>query len=130
VAAVYVDTSVLGRVLLGEPDAPAILRELRDFDQHLASRMLRIELRRLALRHDRLADADQLLSGVALIPLDDSTMTAAETVLPATVATLDAVHLVTAIRLAEVGLLQTLMTYDARLGEGAREHGLEVLAPG
>ena len=49
-ALVYLDTSALGRVLLGEPDAPAILRSLEAFDQRVASRVLRVELRRLALR--------------------------------------------------------------------------------
>lgn len=127
--AVYLDTSVLGRVLLGEPDAPVILEALEDFDQHVASRLVRIELRRLALRHGNLADADALLAAIALIPLDDAVLTAAETVSPASVATLDAIHLVAAIRLAEAGLLDALMTYDARLSEGAREHGLSVLSP-
>jgi predicted nucleic acid-binding protein len=129
VAAVYLDTSVLGRLLLGEPDAPAIVRALAPFDQHVSSRLLRVELRRLGLRFDRLADADRLLSGVALLPLDDPALTAAETLPPASVATLDAIHLVAAVQLAAAGMLDALMTYDTRLADGAREHGLEVLAP-
>ena len=95
-AAVYVDTSAVGRVLLGEPDAPAVLRDLAGFDQHVASRLMRIELRRLALREDALEAADRLLDGVALIPLDDAILAASETVPPTTVATLDAIHLATA----------------------------------
>jgi uncharacterized protein len=129
VAVVYVDTSALGRVLLGEPDAPAVLRDLGGFDQLVASRLTRIELRRLARREGLLDAADQLLRGLALIPLDDAILVAAETVAPATVATLDAIHLATALRLAAAGLLTTLMTYDARLTDAARQHGLSVLAP-
>jgi uncharacterized protein len=125
----YLDTSVLGRVLLGEPDRPAILRALGAFELRVASRLTRVELRRLALRHNVLADADQLLAGVALIPLDDDLLTAAETIPPATVATLDAIHLATALRLARADRLDALLTYDVRLAGGAREHGLEVLAP-
>lgn len=128
-AAVYVDTSAIGRVLLGEPDAPAVLRDLADFDQHVASRLMRIELRRLALREDALEAADRLLDGVALIPLDDAILAASETLLPATVATLDAIHLATALRLAAGGMLDTVMTYDRRLADGAAHHGLRVLAP-
>ena len=128
-AAVYVDTSAIGRVLLGEPDAPAVLRDLADFDQHVASRLMRIELRRLALREDALEAADRLLDGVALIPLDDAILAASETLLPATVATLDAIHLATALRLAAGGMLDTVMTYDRRLADGAAQHGLRVLAP-
>ncbi|MBA3421983.1 MAG: PIN domain-containing protein [Thermoleophilaceae bacterium] len=128
-AGVYVDTSALGRVLLGEPGAAAILDELRHFDQHVASRLLRVELRRLALREGLLDSADQLLSGVALLPVDEAVLGAAETVAPASMATLDAVHLITALRLAADELIDGLMTYDARLAGGAREHGLRVVAP-
>jgi predicted nucleic acid-binding protein len=128
-AAVYVDTSAIGRVLLGEPDAPAVLRDLADFDQHVASRLMRIELRRLAMREDALEAADRLLDGVALIPLDDAILAASETLLPATVATLDAIHLATALRLATGGMLSTVMTYDRRLADAAEQHGLRVLAP-
>ncbi|MGH2944797.1 MAG: PIN domain-containing protein [Solirubrobacteraceae bacterium] len=128
-ATVYLDTSALGRVLLGEPDAPAILRYLAAFDQRVASRLMRIELRRLGLREGRLADADQLLAGVALLPVDESVLAAAETVPPSTVATPDAIHLITALRLAHAGRLDAVMTYDARLAGGANEHGIMVLAP-
>lgn len=128
-AAIYVDTSAIGRVLLGEPDAPAVLRDLARFDQHVASRLMPIELRRLALREDALEAADRLLGGVALIPLDDAILAASETLLPATVATLDAIHLATALRLAAGRMLDTVMTYDRRLADGAVQHGLRVLAP-
>jgi uncharacterized protein len=74
-------------------------------------------------------EADQLLAGIALIPLDEAALAAAETLPPATVSTLDAIHLVAALRLAQAGLLDALMTYDARLAAGAREHRLPVLAP-
>lgn len=126
---VYVDTSALGRVLLGEPDAAAVLRELARFEHHVASRLLRVELRRLALRHDVLEAAGELLAAVALVPADPTLLDDAELVRPASVATLDAIHLVTAIRLAEAGFLETVMTYDARLAAGAAHHGLAVLTP-
>lgn len=127
---VYLDTSALGRVLLGEPDAPAVLRDLGGFQQRVASRLLRVELRRLGLREGRVVDADQLLAGVALVPVDDDLLAAAETIPPFTVATLDAIHLVTALRLSHAGRLDAVMTYDARLADGAHDHGLTVLAPG
>jgi predicted nucleic acid-binding protein len=127
--AVYVDTSALGRVLLAEPDGPAVVRGLAGFDQRVASRLVRVELRRLALRTGRLEAADRLLTRLALVPVDEATLAAAESVPPTSVATLDAIHLVTAVRLREAGRLDALMTYDARLAEGARRHGLPVLAP-
>lgn len=126
---VYLDTSALGRVLLDEPDRPAILRAIGAFDVRVSSRLMRIELRRLAQRHDLLDTADQLLTRVALLPLDDVVLSGAETTPPSTVATLDAIHLTTAVHLAGAGALDALMTYDTRLAEGARQHGLAVLAP-
>jgi predicted nucleic acid-binding protein len=129
VATVYLDTSAVGRLLLGESDAPAILRALGAFEQLVASRLMRIELRRLAMRTGRVVEADQLLAGVAFIPLDGDILAAAETIPPVTVATLDAVHLASAVRLSRAGRLDAVMTYDARLADGAREHGLSVVSP-
>ncbi len=128
-AGLYVDTSALGRVLLGEPDSPAILRELRGFDQPVASQLLRVELRRVGLREGRLGDADQLLTGIALVPLDAALLQAAETIEPGSVGTLDAIHLATAVRLADRDAIDAILTYDARLAEGARRSGIGVLAP-
>ncbi len=127
--AAYLDTSALGRVLLGEPDAPAILDALEDFDQHVSSRLLRVELMRLARREDLLPEAEALLSAVALVPLTDGLLALAETIEPTSVATLDALHLVTALALAARVSLEAVVTYDRRLAAGARHHGLAVLAP-
>jgi uncharacterized protein len=129
VATVYVDTSALGRVLLGEPDAPAIERGLEAFDDQVASRLLAMELRRVAFRRGRVAAAEHLLRGVELMPVDEPVLRAAETIEPYTVATLDAIHLATARRLAADGLLDAIMTFDTRLAEGARHHGIDVVAP-
>lgn len=128
-SAVYVDTSALVRVILEEPDKKAIQRDLAKFDRSVASRLLRIELRRVGRREDALEEADQILDDVMLIPLDDDVLTAAETISPTTVGTLDAIHLATAVRLADAGEVDALMTYDKRLADGAREHGIPVLSP-
>ncbi len=128
-SSVYVDTSALVRVVLEEPDKKAIERDLSKFDQSVASRLLRVELRRVGRRENALEAADQILDGVLLIPIDESVLAAAETIAPTRVATLDAIHLATAVRLAEAGELDALMTYDKQLANGAREHGITVLAP-
>ena len=143
---VYVDTSALGRVLLNEPDRPAIQQALNEFDEALSSRLLWVELGRLARRRDAefaakgnasefVVLAKELLRGVAAIPLEDELLGEdedilgkAEAVAPFSVATLDAIHLMTAVYMAQ-DLPLTLMTYDHRLAEGAREHGLAVLSP-
>ncbi|MGO9320765.1 MAG: type II toxin-antitoxin system VapC family toxin [Solirubrobacteraceae bacterium] len=128
-SSVYVDTSVFGRVILEEPDKSAIKRDLAKFDRSVASRLLRVELRRVARREDALEEADRILNDVQLIPLDEDVLTAAETISPTTVGTLDAIHLATAVRLSRAGELDAIMTYDKRLADGAREHGLTVLSP-
>jgi uncharacterized protein len=129
VRSLYLDTSVLGRVLLDEPDTPAIRLALGRFERHISSRLLSVELHRLGLREDMLEYVDGLLSGKVLIPLDEEILKAAEAIAPPTVATLDAIHLATAVRLSDAGKLDALMTYDKQLATGAREHGLEVLSP-
>ena len=128
-SAVYLDTSALGRVLLDEPDAEAVLRALAGFDRRVASRLLAVELGRLGLRTERSEAASRLATGVALVPVDEAILGAARVVRPSTVTTLDAIHLVTALRLAEADQLDAVMTYDARLTEGAEQHGLTVVAP-
>jgi predicted nucleic acid-binding protein len=129
VPSVYLDTSALGRVLLGEPDAPTILAALEEFDAYVASRLMAVELRRLALRHDRRSQAERLLEAVSLVPITEGLLAAAETVSPTTVATLDAIHLATALELAAAGLLDAMVTYDARLAGAARDHDVVVLSP-
>ncbi len=59
----------------------------------------------------------------------EAVLAAAETLEPAGVGTLDAIHLATALRLAEADLISALITYDVRLAQGAREHGLVVISP-
>lgn len=128
-ASVYVDTSVFGRLLLEEPDKPAIERALRAFANRLSSGLLRVELRRLGLLRDILDRADHLLGRISLIPLDKSLLETAETIAPAAVRTLDAIHLATAVHLHESDRLNALMTYDKQLAAGASEHGIRILSP-
>ncbi|MGH2971999.1 MAG: type II toxin-antitoxin system VapC family toxin [Gaiellaceae bacterium] len=126
---VYVDTSALARVLLAEPDSQAVLDGLADFDRRVSSRLLGLELRRVALGEDLEKEADALLADVALVPIDDAILESAETALPANIATLDAIHLVTALRLAQGGDVDAFMTYDAQLAAGAAHYGIQVIAP-
>jgi uncharacterized protein len=130
VAGIYLDTSALGRIVLDEPDSAAIGAALAAFDAVVSSRLLRIELHRVGLRTgiDR-EEIETWLAGVSLVPMDDAILSAAESVSPASVATLDAIHLATALQLAAERHVASIMTFDVRLAEGAREHGLTVLAP-
>jgi predicted nucleic acid-binding protein len=130
VKTVYIDTSVLGRVLLDEPDRHAIQRDLAKFDRRVASRLLRVELRRVGLRRELLDRVNTLVADISLIPIDSEILTVTETLSPSTVGTLDAIHLATALRLSREDELDALMTYDKQLADGAREHGLTIISPG
>jgi predicted nucleic acid-binding protein len=129
VSLIYVDTSALGRLLLDDADKPLIEQALEAFARRAASSLLRIELRRLGLRHNLLDRVEPLLAGVLLVPLGRRIATTAERLTPSTVATLDAIHLATAVSLSQAGKLDALMTYDRQLAAGAREHGIAVLSP-
>lgn len=126
---VYVDTSALGRLLLDDAEKPLIEHALEAFARRVASSLLRIELRRLGLRHNLLDRVEPLLAGVLLVPLGRRIIVTAETLTPSTVATLDAIHLATAVRLSRAGELDALMTYDRQLAAGAEQHGITVISP-
>jgi predicted nucleic acid-binding protein len=130
VSGVYLDTSALGRIVLDEPDSAAIGAALAEYEAVVSSRLLRIELHRVGLRTGiAREEIETWLAGVSLVPMDDAILSAAEAVSPASVATLDAIHLATALQLAAKGHVALIMTFDARLAEGARQHGLAVIAP-
>lgn len=142
----YLDTSALGRVLLNEPDSSAIQRTLEGVDDVISSRLLWIELGRLARRRDDefanegrpsefVALADELLSGVVAIPMEGGvevgevgTLAEAIDIPPFSVATLDSIHLATAVFMKKHFEID-FMTYDKRLAAGARVHGMTVLSP-
>lgn len=69
-AGIYVDTSALGRVLLGEPDAGLIRETLARHDPWWSSALVLVELRRLARREGVEQDAEELLSLVSTQRLD------------------------------------------------------------
>lgn len=125
----YLDTSAVGRVLLGEPGHEKVLAALAEFNQHVSSQLMRVELSRLGLRHGVLAGARSLAASVAMVPLSESVLALAETITPEEVASLDAIHLATAVTLSDGGEVGAMMTYDRALADGARSHRLEVISP-
>ncbi len=125
---VYIDTSALGRVLLGER-AASVEAALDPFSERMSSRLLAVELRRLAGRCRRTGEAERLLDATALVPIDLTILSATELLLPYSLGTLDALHLATALRLAGAGRIGALLTYDRALAAASEHHGLEVLSP-
>jgi uncharacterized protein len=128
-AAVYVDTSALGRALLGEPETEAIRSLLSDYDAWWSSEVLVIELRRLGAREGLEAPAEEMLEAFRLVPIDSASIERASRIAPTTVRSLDAIHLEAALQLHERDAINGVVTYDHQLQNGCDHHGLAVHAP-
>lgn len=128
-AGIYVDTSALGRVLLGEPDAELIREALAHYDPWWSSALLLVELRRLARREGVEHDAEELLSLVSTRRLDSQALKRAAKLDPVEVRSLDAIHLDAAIQLEKGGAIDAVLTFDQQLQAGCAHHGLAVEAP-
>jgi predicted nucleic acid-binding protein len=128
---VYLDSSAIVKLVLPEKESPAVTALLPEFDGVVSSALAAVEVHRAVRRatsEDRvLRRAEQVLAGLHLLRLDDPVLDAAAALAPATLRTLDALHLVSALSLGED--LAAVVVYDDRLAGAARQAGLRVLAP-
>lgn len=133
---IYLDTSALTKLLVAEAETPDLrswLLEQRDDgeDHAVTSALGRVELMRAVARieepglHER---ALYLLDGLDILPLTGAVIALAETIGPAHLRSLDAIHLASAAQIR--GELTTFVTYDHRLLEGCRAVGLDTASPG
>ncbi|HEY7829765.1 MAG TPA: PIN domain-containing protein [Solirubrobacteraceae bacterium] len=125
----YLDASAFCKLFKPEVESEALGQALTG-ETWLASEILAIEVGRTALLAGGGAPerAQGELARVVLAPLSETVRANAATVPPARLRALDAIHLATALELrAEI---DAVYAYDERLGEAAREHGLEVRTPG
>lgn len=114
---------------LREPEHEALRAELARWDGYVASALLAAEAVRACARYGA-EYAERAWSGLdslALIPVDDDVLAATAGIEPAGLRTLDAIHLATAVSLADD--LGALVTYDRRLAEAAERHDLPVAQP-
>jgi predicted nucleic acid-binding protein len=132
---VYLDTSVVLRVLLKEPNPIDIWGK---WDQAFSSALWRVEalrtVDRLRLLHD-ISDAEvaDLVRDVqtthetlAIYPLDERIMQRASETFPTVVGTLDAIHLASAIFIREFQSIDLILTHDMQLATAARSLGFRV----
>lgn len=105
----------------------AFLRSERT--RRVSSALLRTEaVRAVRLRGpDALSATRQALRTVDLIALADAILDSAAALDPRVLRTLDAIHLATALSLGDD--LDAIVTYDARMIEGARLLGLPAVSP-
>ncbi len=129
------DTSALTKLLIAEPATPELrgwLTAQTGRGEHAATSALgRVELMRVVARYGEPGQAERaryLLDGLDILPLTETVMTLAETIGPATLRSLDAIHLAAASRIKRE--LTAFVTYDHRLLDGCREVGLATASPG
>jgi hypothetical protein len=125
---IYLDASACVKLVLSEPESPAVEAAIEDVERLVASEILEVEVMRATRRGGgEITVARAQLDGVRLLPLSDEIRRRASELLPLSIRSLDAIHIATALELGE--RLDSLFTYDQRMATAARETGLEVRAP-
>jgi predicted nucleic acid-binding protein len=127
----YADTSALVKLVVAERESTALRRWLAKGDRLLVSSDLaRTELMRVVRRvvPDRAVLAREVLESVTLLQLPTAVFESAGRLEPATMRSLDALHLAAALHLGDD--LEGLLTYDDRLADAASAAGIPVIAPG
>jgi predicted nucleic acid-binding protein len=133
----YVDSSVLLRVALGQPNA---LPEWRDIERGVSSALVTTEslrtLDRVRLRANlsdievarRRATILALIDSLELVEIDAQVLDRAAQPMPTELGTLDAIHLASALLWQDaVGAGLAMGTHDKALAVAAQAHGLEVI---
>lgn len=129
-SAVYLDSSAFVRLAVEEPETAALRAFLAARDaRRVSSALLRTESLRAVrqLGGNILATAREGLRRVDLVAIDDRILDAAGILEPRVLRTLDAIHLATCLAVGDD--LESVVTYDERMAEGARLLGLPVVAP-
>lgn len=128
-AVVYLDASAGLKLVVDEPESRALGSWLEGRGDWTSSALFRTEIVRTVRRTaaDRLVIARELLARTALVDIDALILASAGELEPTTLRSLDAIHLATALRLADE--LEAIVTYDRRMIEGARALGLPVASP-
>lgn len=129
---VYLDSSAIVKLVVREPESPALFDWLATRPHRVSSVVARVEVLR-ALRRAGFSGASvrqravNALDRIGLLAVDRSVLDAATELEPPELRSLDAIHLATAL---SVGTdLAGLVTYDERLAAAAARSRVEVWAP-
>jgi predicted nucleic acid-binding protein len=125
--AAYLDTSAAVKLLVEEPESVALAQYLDQPNvETVACLLLETELRRFAVRHViPQQDVSAILDTISLYDMPHSLYYEAGILPGRHVRSLDALHLVAAVRLGT----DVIVSYDNRQQEAAAELGLGILAP-
>lgn len=128
---IYLDTSAAAKLSINERETDALETWLDASDGTPVSSLITvIELRRAAARRPAEVQRDvrETLALLGLLPLTVGVADQAAVVGNASLRSLDAIHLATAMLLGDD--LTAFVTYDRQLGRAALDAGLTVVAPG
>jgi uncharacterized protein len=126
----YLDTSAFLKLVVVEPESAALHRFLTRWPGRASATLLRTEAIRALRRAGQgthLGPARRLLATLRLVRVDEPLLDRAAELDPRELRSLDAIHLAAALAIGPD--LGAFLTYDERLAEGARRHGLAVQAP-
>ena len=127
---VYMDTSAFVKLVIPEPETEALIAELAPDVRMVASEILEVEAIRAARRangREAAGTARAQLAGVRLLPLTADVRKRACELAPDTLRSLDAIHIATALNLAE--RLDCIYAYDTRMIAAAEILGLRTSTP-
>jgi uncharacterized protein len=128
---IYLDSAAVVKLAHAEAESPALRAWLDERAETgwVSSVLTEIESFRALARYapDAVSRLPAVLDQIGLIDLDPSIRILAQTVRPATVRSLDAIHLGTALHAD--GTLTSFVTYDKRLLDAAAAAGLPVDSP-
>ena len=128
---IYLDSAAVVKLVHAEPESAALRRWLdeRADIQWISSVLTEIESFRALARYapEAASRLPAVLDQIDLIDLDQRIRMLAQTVTPATVRSLDAIHLATALR--SRSSLTSFVTYHQRLLDAAQALGLPINAP-
>jgi predicted nucleic acid-binding protein len=126
-ASTYLDSSAIVKLAVRERESSTLRRYLRRHHA-VSSALSRTEVMRAVLGDESaVRSAQRALSVVSLLRVNDRVLSAAGTLPPTELRSLDAIHLATAQELGDE--LGTFVTYDTRMADAAREMGYRVSAP-
>jgi predicted nucleic acid-binding protein len=126
---IYLDSSALVKLVIAEPESPALRRYLRGEPERASCALARVEVVRAVRAHGPVAltRARRLLQRISLVRIDDALLDAAATLDPGIVRSLDAIHLTAAQIFGDE--MTALVTYDSRMATAATLLELQVAAP-
>jgi predicted nucleic acid-binding protein len=125
----YLDSSAILKYVFAEPERPAMVKALTS--QASSSELARLEVKRAVFRINPkdIELANEELSRINFVSISNQVLTVAESFTGSvTLATLDAIHVATAITLGHQ--IEGIITYDKQMISNAAVMGIKVLSPG